>query len=236
MIGAGSVPEHERSLGDALEHVLSELALALNGRQVDDLLAFVGLIEQWNRTYNLTSIREPSAMLTHHLADCLAVVGPLRRRSAAVLGGGRLLDVGSGAGLPGVVLAIAQPATTVVCVDSVGKKAAFIAHAAATLGLANLSAMHARVESLDEARFDVIASRAFASLSDMARSTQQLLAADGWWMAMKGDPADVELQAARRIALGFHVEPLRIPGLSAKRCIVWMQHESIHSLSKSTNA
>ena len=213
-------PEIE-SLRPALEAVASQLALEVSSRQTDALLGYLALLQRWNATYNLTSVREPAQMLTQHLADCLAVIGPLRRQSG--LGPLRLLDVGSGGGLPGVVIAVLNPAIDVTCVDTVGKKAAFIQQAAGELGLRNLHAQHTRVEQMKAAPFAVVTSRAFASLTDFTRLTHQHLMADGVWMAMKGKqptdevaglPADVEV---------FHVEQLAVPGLEGERCLVWMR-------------
>ncbi len=213
-------PEIE-SLRPALEAVASQLALEVSSRQTDALLGYLALLQRWNATYNLTSVREPAQMLTQHLADCLAVIGPLRRQSG--LGPLRLLDVGSGGGLPGVVIAVLNPAIDVTCVDTVGKKAAFIQQAAGELGLRKLHAQHTRVEQMKAAPFDVVTSRAFASLADFTRRTHQHLMADGVWMAMKGKqpadevaglPADVEV---------FHVEQLAVPGLEGERCLVWMR-------------
>jgi 16S rRNA (guanine527-N7)-methyltransferase len=158
-------------------------------------------------------------MLTQHLFDCLAVIEPLRR----VAGAGRLLDVGSGGGLPGVVIALLCPGWQVVCVDTVGKKAAFIQQAAVELRLPNLRAQHARVESLALPPFDVITSRAFASLQDFVRLTRTSLAPGGVWMAMKGKRPDDELAGLPADIDVFHVEQLTVPDLAAERCIVWMR-------------
>ena len=184
---------------------------------------FLGLLARWNAAYNLTAVREPAQMRAQHLADCLAVVDPLRRH----LGPGRrarILDVGSGGGLPGVVLAVANAAWDVTCVDAVGKKAAFVRQVAAELGLANLHAAHARVEALSAAApYDVITARAFASVSELARLTRGLLAPGGAWMAMKGKRPDDELAALPSEIEVFHVEPLTVPGLDAERCLIWMR-------------
>lgn len=208
------------ALRPALKTLIERLALRdVGNAQLDALLGHVALLQRWNATYNLTSVREPEQMLIQHLADCLAVIEPLGQRLEA----GRLLDVGSGGGLPGVVIAIMRPGINVTCVDSVGKKAAFIQQVAGELRLRNLHAEHARVEQLKAAPFDVIVSRAFASLADFSALTRRHLAANGIWMAMKGKspaeelaelPADVEL---------FHVEQLTVPGLDAERCLIWMR-------------
>jgi 16S rRNA (guanine527-N7)-methyltransferase len=203
---------------------LVRLGLTLTVSQVDQLMAYLALLQKWNRVYNLTAVRDPGEMLTHHLLDSLAAVIPLRRQAAGRAL--RLLDVGSGGGLPGVVIAITCPELDVSCVDTVGKKAAFIQQAAATLKLPHLHGVHARVETLraDEgAGFDVIASRAFASLADFTAWSRAALNPGGVWMAMKGkDPVD-EIAALPADVAVFHVEPLSVPGLDAERCIVWLK-------------
>ena len=199
------------------------LGLAPNAAQTQALLAYLDLLQRWNATYNLTAVRERAAMLTHHLADCLAVVKPLQRQLPTGLGPARVLDVGSGGGLPGVVLAILLPSLDVTCVDAVGKKAAFVRQAAGALALPNLHAVHARVESLPGPPFDLITSRAFASLADFVRLSQHMLAPGGRWMAMKGKRPDAEIAALPPEVDVFHVEPLTVPGLEAERCLVWMR-------------
>ena len=209
-------------LRPALAEVCARLGLEADAPLLDRLLAYLGLLQRWNATYNLTAVRDPQEMLTQHLADCLSVVGPLRRH----LGAGtvrRLLDVGSGGGLPGVVLAAVEPGWAVTCVDTVGKKAAFIRQAAVELGLKNLHGEHARVEALRLAPFDLITSRAFASLADFVRLTRGLLAPDGVWAAMKGRRPEDELGALPADIDVFHVELLTVPGLNADRCLVWMR-------------
>ena len=133
----------------------------------------------------------------------------------------RVLDVGSGAGLPGVVIAILLPETTVVCVDSVGKKAAFVTQVASTLKLRNLSSIHSRVETMTTPpTFGIIVSRAFSSLIDFVTMTRPLLAIGGWWLAMKGKVPQEEMRAATRAGVSFVVEPIRVPGLDAERCLI----------------
>jgi 16S rRNA (guanine527-N7)-methyltransferase len=163
-------------------------------------------------------------MLTHHLLDSLAVIAPLRRELAKLPAEGApsLLDVGSGAGLPGVVIAIVCPEVSVTCVDTVAKKAAFIQQVAVALRLPNLKGLHARVETLTQP-FDVVCSRAFASLADFTSWSRQALAPHGVWMAMKGKNPDQEMADLPAGVSVFHVEQLLVPGLGADRCIVWLR-------------
>ena len=202
---------------------LAELHLSLSDDQVRDLLYFQNLIGKWNKVYNLTAVREQAEMLTHHLLDSLAAVEPLQKYlQGRGLSAANLLDVGSGAGLPGVVLAICFPTLAVTCVDTVGKKAAFIKHVSLALGLSNLTGLHARVETITQP-FDVICSRAFASLSDFTGWSQAALAPGGVWMALKGKHPAEELSMLPPNVAMFHVEPLAVPGLAAERCIIWLQ-------------
>jgi 16S rRNA (guanine527-N7)-methyltransferase len=199
---------------------LNNLGLTLADAQIAQLLDYLELIRKWNKVYNLTAVRQPAEMLTHHLLDSLAVIGPLRWQTA-----GRpikLLDVGSGAGLPGVVIAICCPEIQVDCVDTVAKKAAFVQQAAATLSLSNLRGVHDRVENLS-GPYDVISSRAFASLPDFITWSMAALAEQGVWLAMKGKQPTEEIAALPQEAEMFHVEQLEVPGLDAERCIVWMK-------------
>jgi 16S rRNA (guanine527-N7)-methyltransferase len=180
----------------------------------------MALIQKWTRVYNLTAVRDPQEMLTHHLLDSWAAVTPLLCHTAGQPI--RLLDVGSGGGLPGVVLAICRPEVQVTCVDTVGKKAAFIQQVAATLRLPNLHGLHARVETVQD-KFDVVCSRAFASLADFTSWSASALAEGGVWMAMKGKmPTDEIAQLPPETEL-FHVEPLAVPGLDAERCMLWLR-------------
>lgn len=219
-----------RHLDAPLRQGLQAMGLVLPGQQVGALLDYLELIQKWTKVYNLTAVRDPAEMLTHHLLDSLAVIEPLRRMQAQVKAEPgdaassrlRLLDVGSGAGLPGVVIAICCPEISVDCVDTVGKKAAFIQQVAASLKLPNLRGVHARVESLT-GPYDVISSRAFASLADFTTWSAGALAEQGVWMALKGKhPAD-EITALPASVDVFHVEPLEVPGLGAERCLVWMR-------------
>jgi 16S rRNA (guanine527-N7)-methyltransferase len=202
-----------------LEAAATELGLALTDVQLDQLLAYLALLQKWNKVYNLTAVRDPAQMLSHHLVDSLSVIAPLQRHGAPA----RLMDVGAGGGLPGVVIAICCPGTDVSCVDAVAKKATFIQQVAAELKLPNLHGVHSRVEQLKTAPFRVITSRAFASLVDFTNLTRQHLAEGAVWMAMKGQhPAD-EIAALPSDVHVFHVEQLAVPGLDAQRCIIWMR-------------
>lgn len=213
-------------LRDALAQIGDALALGLTGTQLDVLLAYLALLQRWNATYNLTAVRDPARMLTQHLADCLAVIGPLRRHCGGDGRPQRILDVGSGGGLPGVVIAALNPDLHVTCVDTVGKKAAFVRQSAGELGLKNLAAEHARVEQLKATLFDVIVSRAFASLADFTRLTRDQLAPQGVWMAMKGKAPGDEIAELPPGLDVFHVEQLTVPGLHAERCLVWIRSQS----------
>ena len=213
-----------RSLEGALRHGVDALGLVLTDAQIGALLEYMALIQKWTRVYNLTAVRDPEEMLTHHVLDSLAVVAPLRGQlqSMGLDESIRLLDVGAGAGLPGVVLAICCPTMVVHCVDTVAKKAAFIQQAAVNLKLPLLSGIHARVESLTDP-YLVVTSRAFASLADFTLWSKGALAEQGVWMAMKGKNPEAEVAQLPADVAVFHVEPLAVPGLGAERCIVWMR-------------
>ena len=209
----------------ALEAGLQALGLELAPAQVDALMQFQELLGKWNKVYNLTAVRDPQEMLTHHLLDSLAAVPALRSyrgQMPAHEGRTAMLDVGSGGGLPGVVFSVCCPQIDVHCVDTVGKKAAFIQQVAATLRLPNLRGIHSRVEQLT-ARYPLISCRAFASLVDFTTWSSQALQEGGAWMAMKGKHPNDEMAALPDDVRVFHVEPLEVPGLDAERCIVWLQ-------------
>jgi len=208
------------------------LGLSVSPAMLDRLMDYLQMLQRWNKVYNLTALRDPDEMLSHHLMDCLAMLPALQRHAAsrtddvsgaAPVGALRLLDVGSGAGLPGVVIAVLHPEWAVSCVDTVAKKASFIRQVGAELRLPNLHSLHARVEDLDAAKgvYDVITSRAFASLADFTAWSSGVLAAQGVWLALKGKPPTDE-PAPLGVQM-FHVEHLQVPGLEAQRCLVWMR-------------
>ena len=227
-----AVNSNNDSLRQQLQAGADALALGLSDAQVGLLMDFLALLQKWNKVYNLTAVRDPQEMLTHHLLDSLAAIGPLLRQT-----GGqpiRLLDVGSGGGLPGVVIAITCPQIEVHCVDTVLKKATFIQQVAASLKLPNLRGIHARVESLKAGNegqgsggYDVVCSRAFASLVDFTTWSRAALRPGAVWMALKGQQPAEELAALGAGVEVFHVEPLVVPGLDAERCVVWMRAAGI---------
>jgi 16S rRNA (guanine527-N7)-methyltransferase len=208
------------ALRSSLEEGIRRLSLTLSDHQTGLLLDYLALIRKWTRVYNLTAVRDPAEMLTHHLLDSLAVILPLRRQTGGQAV--KLLDVGAGAGLPGVVIAICCPEISVTCVDTVAKKAAFIQQVAVTLKLPNLRALHARVETLTDG-YDVVASRAFASLADFVTWSRAALREGGGWMAMKGRAPDAEVEVLPAWATVASVEALSVPGLNEERCLVWLK-------------
>jgi 16S rRNA (guanine527-N7)-methyltransferase len=210
-----------RALEAGLRAGLVALGVSLDDRQVGQCLDYLDLIAKWNKVYNLTAIRSADEMLKHHLLDSLAVVPALLRQQGAT---GRLLDVGSGAGLPGVIIAIACPGYEVTCVDAVSKKATFIQQVAISLGLAHLKGVHARIEQLQVEPFDVVVSRAFASLADFINLTRfHVKQPGGVWLAMKGKMPDDELASLPPRTEVFHVEQLQVPTLDAERCLIWLR-------------
>lgn len=223
-------PEHVRHPSTAdtqrLDDISSALQLPISPTQRDAVRAYVEQLARWNATYNLTAVRAPEAVWGQHIADCLAVLPALDRHLASLATPPRVLDVGSGGGLPGVLLALMRPALDVTCVDTVGKKAAFVRQVAGTLRLPNLHAAHSRVEALRAPPFGLITARAFASLTDFVRLTHHLLAPAGVWLAMKGKRPHDELAALPDDIKVFHVEPVSVPLLDAERCLVWMQPKS----------
>ncbi len=198
------------------------------------LAAFLSLLQRWNGTYNLTSIRDPAQMRIQHLLDCLAVIPALRLHinpEKPI----RVLDVGSGGGLPGVVLAILHPHWSVDCIDAVAKKSAFIRQVAGQLGLKNLRALHGRVEKLGSAGaatilqsashppYDLIISRAFSSLDNFIAWTEPLLAPQGLWAAMKGKHPTEELKDFPKAAALKAVEIIHVHGMDSDRCLVLLE-------------
>lgn len=182
----------------------------------DPLCRYLALLLKWNRVYNLTAITDPEQMITHHVLDSLVIVAPLDQLLEDIAAP-TILDVGTGAGLPGIPLAIARPAWTLTLLDSNSKKTAFVAQAAAEIGLPNVSVFTARAEALAGGQFDVIVSRAFSSLRDLVSRTRVALAPSGFWAAMKGGVPHDELRELPSDVTCTHILRLQVPGLDAER-------------------
>lgn len=199
----------------------SALRIGLADAQLGALVEYVGLMQRWNATYNLTAIRYPEQMLSHHVVDSLAVLPEFAQR---LQGEASIVDVGSGGGLPGVVLAVANPDWRVRCIDAVEKKTAFVRQVAAVLKLPNLQATHARVETIEPLQADLVTSRAFASLHDFVSLSARHVKPHGVMAAMKGVTPEDEIVALHDAGLGRveGVTPLQVPRLDAHRCIVWI--------------
>ena len=210
----GLAPDTAALLVDA-----AALGVVLDASQLSQLERFVSLLARWNAIHNLTAVDTPQQMVTHHLLDSLAIVPTLLRLAPSA--SARVLDVGSGGGLPGFPIAIARPEWAVTLIDKVAKKVAFLTQAKLELGLANVEPIHGRVESLARpARFDLIVSRAFSSLDEFTRLTQGLLAPGGAWVAMKGVVPTAELAALARTQPSVELietVKLDVPRLAAER-------------------
>jgi 16S rRNA (guanine527-N7)-methyltransferase len=208
----------------ALSAVLGEgiaaMRLDVSPAQQDKLMDYLALMFKWNAVYNLTSLRDPMQMVTHHLLDSLAAV-------PAFAGARNVLDVGSGGGLPGIVLAIVRPDMKVSMIDTVHKKTAFLTQVKAELGLANVTVYTARVEQLQVSdKFDVITSRAFADLSDFVNWSAHLLADGGRYIALKGVAPKDEQERLPAEWKVIKVEPLDVPRLGAERHLIFIERST----------
>jgi 16S rRNA (guanine527-N7)-methyltransferase len=200
-----------------IEHGLSALQFADAPGLGPMLVEFLALLAKWNETYNLTAVRVPEEMVTRHLMDSLVVL--------PFLGAGRVLDVGTGAGLPGLVLAMACPGQHFVLLDSAGKKTRFVEHAATRLGLANVEVVRARAENYeDDQGFDVVLSRAFASIADFIGRAGHLAREGGRLLAMKGALPEAELEAMPEDWRLEAVHRLTVPGLPGQRHLLEFRH------------
>jgi len=211
--------------GQALEENLWKgmEILGIDSKQKNFLLAYLEMLVKWNRVYNLTSVREPTQMITHHLLDSLASI-------PAFTTAGNVLDVGSGGGLPGMVLAIwafkAMPAMKVSLVDSTNKKIAFLRQVKTQLGLNNVSVHNTRVQELSVInKFDTITSRAFAGLADFINWSQHLLSSEGQFIALKGVQPEREIQSLPPNWEVIEIRPLVVPFLDAKRHLVFIKRK-----------
>lgn len=200
----------------------AQVGVVLDDQQTTWVVQYVALLAKWTRVYNLTAIRNTEEIWSHHVMDCLAVVQPLSK--SLETSSPRILDVGSGGGLPGVLWAMVSPQWDITCIDAVAKKTAFIQQAS-TLGSGlaqRLHSVHSRVEAY-AGQFDVVTSRAFASLPDFVTWTRHLVKESGCWLAMKGKHPAEEIESLPDWIEVFHVEQLQVPGLNQERCLIWMR-------------
>ena len=201
------------SLQEKLEAGARQLGIDLAPSTIEKLLVYLALLVKWNKVHNLTAVRDPEEMVTLHLLDSLSVLPHVPA--------GRLLDVGSGAGLPGIVLAICRPDLQVTTIDAVQKKASFMRQAKAELQIDNLQVVAGRVEQLKpDEPFNTVISRAFSEIALFIRLTRHLIAQDGLWLAMKGQMPQEELDAVT--LKPSRIEELKVPGLDAQRHLVFL--------------
>lgn len=205
------------ALAQVLANGIKELQLDLNDQQQGQLLDYLALLFKWNSVYNLTSVRDPMQMMTHHVLDSLAAV-------PAFASARNVLDVGAGGGLPGMVLAISRPDMKVSMIDTVHKKTAFLTQVKAELELANVTIYTMRVEQLQAPqKFDVITSRAFADLSDFVNWSGHVLAEGGQFIALKGTAPPEEQERLPKEWKVTELRPIQVPGLQAERHLVFIQ-------------
>ena len=221
-------PTVKANTSERLTRALDSLRLAAQPAQQAALLEYLSQLLRWNKTYNLTAIRDPDQALVQHIFDSLALVPSMSRALALHPSEApSIVDVGSGGGLPGVILAIMLPHVKVTCVDAVEKKAMFVRQMAGVLALPNLSAQHARIETIEPFQSSIVTSRAFASLQDFAQLSGQHVREGGYLLAMKGREPTEELTAlhAHTAWAAQTIEPLTVPELEGQRCLVWMQRK-----------
>lgn len=215
---------------ERLNDAATKSGIHLQSAQAANLLNYLHQLQKWNRTYNLTALRDVEKMLVQHLFDSMAIISPVKKylETFSQYNNERpLVDVGSGGGLPGVVMAILLPEWQVHCVDAVEKKMAFVRQMSASLKLPNLHAHHARVENLPEMNAQIVVSRAFASLADFAQWSGHHVAENGKLLAMKGRMPEEEIKLLHSDTEWQveHVEALNVPELDAQRCLVWMSRK-----------
>lgn len=204
-----------------LERGIAQLGLAADESFTEVLLGFLTELIRWNKAYNLTAIRDPAEMVSRHLLDSLTVAPYIKTKT--------VLDVGTGAGLPGIPLALLYPDTSFYLLDSNGKKIRFIDHAVRTLGLQNVKALQARVESHPgDTRYDTVVCRAYASLLDFISSSGSLLAEGGEMIAMKGKVPQAELDELPLQWVATAVDKVEVPGVEGERHIVVIKRKTAH--------
>lgn len=225
----------EQANKDSLNNAFSVLHLrskenSESDPKADQILTFIAMMQKWNRTYNLTALKDVSAVLEQHILDSLTVIPNLDAYfQAKNITSPKILDVGSGAGLPGVVLAIMKTNYEICCLDAVEKKTAFVSAVKGQLGLKNLSSKHARVEQLEPVQADIVISRAFASISDFIALAQTHVSQSGRLVAMKAKGIEEEITKMAQQFPNWKVEAiehLSVPGSNMARCLVWLQKEA----------
>lgn len=200
--------QHELEMG------IKSLGLSYTSQQIDQLLAYLNMLQRWNKAYNLTAIREPIQMVRLHLLDSLAI-------NPCVSGASEILDVGTGPGLPGIPLAILNPDINFTLLDSNGKKTRFLFQAINELGLTNAREVNQRVEKYQpEKAFDIILSRAFSSISDMLNQCQHLVAKNGCFLAMKGKKPDSELSQITKDYKVVDLSQVNVPNIDSERHLI----------------
>ena len=219
----------EQTFYDQLTQACDALSLTPTVQQKKQLLEYLSQIIKWNKTYNLTAIRLPEQALVQHIFDGLDVIQPLIQFlfERELPSKKKVLDVGSGAGLPGVVIAIMAPEVVVTCIDTVEKKMTFVRQVSGVLGLTNLQAIHQRVELYESEPYDVVISRAFASLQDFATLAGKRTTAEGRLVAMKGKEPNEEIFKLEEQTTwcAESIQTLTVPQLSAQRCLVWLKRK-----------
>lgn len=213
---------------EQIKKACCEMSIRLTDQQQRTLLEYLSQLLKWNKTYNLTAIRDPEQALIQHIFDSLAVIGPLHDYfKSRDLKQPRILDVGSGPGLPGVVIATIMQDIDVTCVDTVEKKMTFLRQAAGILGLSNLKTIHSRVEQLKTEPFDIVTSRAFSNLRSFAELSGDHVKKGGAMMAMKGKRPEQEIEELENNTnwIVDSIKELKVPQLDAQRCLVWMKRK-----------
>jgi 16S rRNA (guanine527-N7)-methyltransferase len=216
------------SFEERLEKACQTLSLEPTKQQQEKLLEYLSQLLKWNKTYNLTAIRDPEQALVQHIFDSLAIIKPLKNYfHQKELDKKTVLDVGSGAGLPGVIIATMIPEALVTCVDTVEKKMTFVRQVSGVLALENLKALHQRVELIQDQKFEIVTSRAFATLQDFATLAGANVEKNGKLLAMKGKiPHDEIANLEEETDWSVEgVDALKVPQLSAQRCLIWMKQK-----------
>lgn len=203
-----------------LQNGLAEMGLSLTEAQQNKLIEYVELLKKWNKTYNLTALRDESLMISHHLLDSLTLLPYIE-------GAQTMLDVGSGGGQPGIPTAICRPDLQITLLDANTKKTSFLQQAVIELGLSNVRVVSGRVEAVQDFQADVITSRAFAELADFVNWTAQLLKDGGYWAAMKGVYPQEEIDKLPESVAVEKVEALHVPQLNAERHIVIIRKKAV---------